>query len=79
MFMFEDSIESNHVLPILAPKIASINKLTGFDGDIEDALGKAISRGTIASQKPTSIEVTSEELVDDDTDDDDDDDGEEGE
>lgn len=72
MLMFENSIESSHVLKILAPKIGSINKLTGFDGDIEDALGRAIARKEIVAQQ-AAVTAESDELVDDEADDDDDD------
>lgn len=76
ILLFDDSIEVEHVLPKLAPKLRSIKTLTGIQGDLEDIVEQAIVKeAKTVKPKLTQADLSfeSEDLLVDEAGDDDDD------
>jgi hypothetical protein len=78
--MFNNSIQSEHVLPLLANRLDSMSAMTGGTGDLEEKLMASIKRNpTKQFKRAADITVDSEDMVvaeGDGTDDEDDDDDE---
>lgn len=83
--MFDKSIETEHVFPLLAGRLDSMSAMTGGNGDLEGKMISSIARSKRLGERAEfasakSVSATTEDLVvDEGTDDDDDTDDEDDE